>query len=324
MNRQRLSGYRHGTRRLFDVLLVLFALAVVWQYIDSHSEAPPRSRLSLRAATSTFAVVMGIFAAAGIAGFVWHRLKQLAASPRALRRALAIPAFRLAPLAMIAAAALAVFYGPGVLSDVGLFLCVAAGFTVYLAVHAACGLHLLRRGPLFKVRMGKLEGLLTGFLLGMGLDAVLLFALASLGLPLRLAATLILIGLTWLGRRELADLGRSLVTSSRARTEEYCLKTAMWWGAFGALGIETFFLKHQRVASPAYMFDAAMIHLAAAKCYVVRDAMPFLPQIRTSHLVPLIQCQFTSVLLIFGDLGPKLLEGAYYIALGICTYTFAM
>ncbi len=202
-------------------------------------------------------------------------------------------------------------------------MCVSAGFSIYAAVHAACGLRLLRRGPLFKVRMGKLESLLVGFLLGMGLDAVLLFALATLGVPLRVASALILIGLTWLGRRELADLGRTLVTTSRGRAAEYRLKTAMWWGAFGAIGFEAFLLKPIRVASPPHMFDATMIHLAAAKCYVVRDAMPFLPQIRSSHLIPLIQCQFTSVMMIFGELGPKLLEGAYYIGLGVCTYTFA-
>ena len=308
--------------RLFTrTLYAAFAIYVLWQYVTNHLATPGShlSRASSQDIARTIGMIAGLAAFSALCGSLWSKLGRT--------HALGFLSTKLARLFLITGlgcSALCVIFGASVLPDLMLFLGVAAGVTVYFASHAAFGVRLLQKGPVFGGALGKDKGneLVFGWLLGMGLHAVALFSICTFMVPPLPAALAIVTLMAWGGRNELASYARGLLAQSSANTREKPIaSTAAWWGAFGAVAFGVAFLNDSRIASPPWAFDAMHVHLASAKSYLVSGGMTFIPQLKSSFQIPLFQWQFTSLLAIFGELGPKLLEGAYFLALSLTTYS---
>ncbi|MDG2148806.1 MAG: hypothetical protein P8N09_04700 [Planctomycetota bacterium] len=300
-------------------LYVLFAFFALWKYFTEHF-AEPNSHL---ARESLGAILVTVATAAILAGFsalcylIWSKPKR-----ETLLRMLSTRIARLTLIVILTAGLLTVIFGVDVLPDFALLLGVGAGALVYFAVHAAFGSRLLRRGPTFENALGKTSLLLFGWLLGMGLHAVGLFSISTFMVsPLLVSLTIVAV-MAWLGRLELAGYLRLLVSGRPKEASPQSISSrALWWGAFGAVAFGVVFLNPARVASPPWHFDAMHVHLASAKSYLASGGITFIPQLRSSFQIPLLQLQFTPLLAILGELGPKLLEGTYLLALGMITHS---
>ncbi len=258
----------------------------------------------------------------GVFGVAWHQVRAwriAAMKPRILRTRAA----GLIAILGLTGGVLVATHGLSVLGDYAFFCGVSAVVAVYLAVQLAFGLFLLRRKPLSILRFTRLETLVLAWLLAAGLAGILLFSLSVLGVSPRLVAGVALAAMAVVARTELKGMWAFLIGPARP-SRSGMQWAAIWWGAFGAVAVGVFFLNWSRVASPAWMSDEVMVHLASVKAYAVADGMPFIPQMRSSFLYPLMQCLFLPLWYISPDLGPRLLEAAFWIVSGLLTYSLAI
>jgi hypothetical protein len=267
-------------------------------------------------------LLAGLFAVYALAAFALHKLSlassQSPLAARLRRWGAASPLARGVIVGALSLVLLVSIRGGESFVDALLLLAVGLGVAAYLAVHAAFGRWLLRTRTFRRIRVRGLERTILATTLALGAHAILLYSFGVIGISVRLLSGFALIVMLALGRGELRKWILRLAKSNDARMRHQ--HTWLWWAAFGTVLFQLTFLRSFRVASPPLMFDATWIHLAAAKSYLARDAMDFLPQLRSSHLVPLGQSLFTPVLWLFGELGPKVLELAFFLSLGACSH----
>ena len=307
-----------GTRRLVLRAALPFAALVLWRYVVTHrddaSSLLARHDLGEHLANLALTALCGLAVLGGAQ--LWWRTGRMRAGLAT------IPVVRGLLASLPGVALLGAVIGPGVLADLGRLAVVSAGVALYLFLHLGAGLRLLR-GPLRAARFSRLESRVLATLLALGLHAVVLFALSVLMLP-PLAVSLPLLALMALAvdaaawRRLLACFRPARPGPRPARRP-----AALWCFAFGAVALGVLFLNPTRVAAPPTSPDAMHVHLAAPKAYLVHGGMDYIPQLRSSAQIPLMQCQFTPLLALFGELGPKLLSGAYLAGLALLTFAFA-
>jgi hypothetical protein len=197
------------------------------------------------------------------------------------------------------------------------FLCILLSSFGFAIIDISFGIWVIK---CLKIRMSKIQTYVVAWIGGSYLAAWFVYVFGILGFRTEFVRIGVLLFMLYLARKEFLDFLKGLI-----RPSPKPLKTGVLWvAAFLTIAMMLVYTGFNRVTTPVWHYDAMMIHMAAPKSYAVDGYISYLPAIRISCVTPMLQCHFTPVYILFGELGPKIYEAFCLVAVCLITYSLCI
>jgi len=197
------------------------------------------------------------------------------------------------------------------------FLFILLGSLSFAVIDICFGVWVLKT---LKIRMTKIQTLVISWIGGSYFAGWLVYIFGILGFRTELVRLAALVFMLILSRNEFKNFMKGLFQPPSLKFK----MNSLWFSAFLTLAMILVYTGINRVTTPVWHYDAMMIHMAAPKSYAVDGFISYLPAIRISCVTPMLQCHFTPVYILFGEMGPKIYEAFCLIATCLISYSLCL